>query len=154
MQLVNHVCRPHLRWLSTEQHQEKREVSCNLTRQAACTAPPTQGAAADLSQQAIDVSVIAESVLFYGHVVMDVEAFVTVSRRAGADGTNLTPYERTRLLDVLCHAQCFRQNSDTSECTFPVWLASSDAEDSRARTHWFAMKRNELGVFVIRLSDL
>lgn len=121
----------------------------------ACNAQPSQAAAADLSQQAIDVSFIAESVLFYGHVVMEAEAFgMTVSRRPGANGTNLTAYERTRLLDVLCHAQCFRQKSETSESTFAVWLVSSDARDSRARTHWFAMKRNESGVFVIRLSDL
>ncbi len=109
----------------------------------------------DVPAPAVDVSEVAQSALFYGHVVMEAEAFgMTVSRRPGANGTNLSPYERTRLLDVLCHAQCFRQKSKSSESTLPVWLVSSDARDARARTHWFAMKRDLAGTYVIRLSDL
>jgi hypothetical protein len=120
-------------------------------------APQTHVAeTADSPAQAVDVSHVAQSVLFYGHIVMEAEAFgMAVTRRPGADGTDLTPYERTRLLDVLCHAQCFRQKSEFSECTFAVWLVSSDARDSRARTHWFAMKRDDsTGIYLVRLSDL
>ena len=42
--------------------------------------------------KAIDVSTAAVAVLLFGKVLMDAEAFgVTVSRRPGAEGTNLTP---------------------------------------------------------------
>lgn len=106
--------------------------------------------------KAIDVSTAAVAVLLFGKVLMDAEAFgVTVSRRPGAEGTNLTSYERGRLLDVLCHAQAFQRTCSTQqEANFPVWIVSSDARDAQPRAQWLVMSMQEDGSYLIRLSDL
>ena len=104
----------------------------------------------------IDVSTVAQAVLLFGTVLMDAEAFgVTVSRRPGANGQNLTPYERSRLLDVLCHAQAIQRTCNAQqEASFPVWIVSSDARDSQPRSQWLVMSLQDNGSYFIRLSDM
>jgi hypothetical protein len=83
---------------------------------------------------AVDISQVAQAVLFYGNVAMDAEAFrVTVTRLSGADGSNLTSEERTRLLDVLCHAQSIQSQWRQSSKTFPVWIVASELRRVPAR---------------------
>ncbi len=104
----------------------------------------------------IDVSAAATAALLFGRVFMDAEAFgVAVSRRPGAEGSNLTPYERGRLLDVLCHAQAIQRTCNAQqEASFPVWIVSSDARDAKPRAQWLVMCLQEDGSYLIRLSDL
>lgn len=107
----------------------------------------------------VDVSTIAAQavLLFGGGVRMDAEAFgVTVSRRDGATQASLSPHERGRLLDVLCHAHAVHGQCNELQpaVTFPVWIVSSDARDSKPRATWLALTRDDRGGYVIGLSDL
>lgn len=118
--------------------------------------------------QEVDVSQVAAAAALYGTVLMDAEAFgVTVTRRPGATGPQLaarprtgdrmalSPHERGRLLDVLCHAQAVQGKcSITQETSFPVWIVSSDARDAQPRAVWLVMTRRPSGAFHIKLSDL
>ena len=118
-------------------------------------AAPKLHAAHGVEAQPIDVSNTAQAVLFCCPVLMDAEAFgVTVTRRDGARPDNLSADERTRLLDVLCHAQGFQTQAFEREHRFPIWIVSSDARDARHRTHWLVLARDPLGRFLITLSDV
>lgn len=115
---------------------------------------PVVHVAQGLQRPDLDVTSIAIAALMYGTVLVDAEAFgVTVSRREGADVSNLTYDERTRLLDVLCHAQCMQARGDDCS-TFAVWIISSDARDLHPRAHYLTLNRISSDRFVIRLSDV
>lgn len=121
----------------------------------ACNAQQLHVAQKTNGLPAVDISQVAQAVLFYGSVAMDAEAFgVTVTRRGGVDGSNLTSEERTRLLDVLCHAQSIQAQCRRSSKTFPVWIVSCDARDARPRAHWLSLAPVGPGQFIIRLSDV
>lgn len=129
------------------------------SRQAAVPAGPQGGDRGHHrgSQPSVDVSLLAQAVLLFGNVRMDAEAFgVTVSRRQGAATSALTPNERDRLLDVLCHAHAVRGQCKTLRhaVTFPVWVVSSDASDPKPRVTWLVLTRDERGGYVIGLSDV
>lgn len=112
-------------------------------------------AATQLGHWNIDVSQAAKSVMFAGELAMDCEAFgVTVTRRPGATESNLTPYERARLLDVLCHAQSIQRQAQDGEKEFPIWIVSSDARDARTRAIWLSISKTDRGSYLIRLSDI
>ena len=75
----------------------------NATDDEVRSAGPAHVGSTAAQHKSVDVSSVAVVAAFAGHVTMDAEAFgVTVSRRPGACDTNLTGYERGRLLDVLC----------------------------------------------------
>lgn len=104
----------------------------------------------------VDVSRHARRLCLGVRVAMDAEAFgVMVTRRPDAKASSLTPYEESRLLDVLVHMKgaMSRIEEGQGECEFSVWAISSDARDSRARAVWMTMVRNEDLSFGLRLSD-
>ncbi len=125
-------------------------------RQLACNGQLPHVEESDKPTHRVDVSAAAQDVLLYGAVSMDAEAFgVTVSRRLGAAPANLTPYERGRLLDVLCHAHAVhRRCTPEEEVTFPIWIVSSDARDAKPRAQWLVLSHLDAGGLLIRLSDL
>ncbi len=105
----------------------------------------------------VDVSQVAMAIVLSGSITMDPEAFgVAVSRRPGAEQGQLTGYERSRLLDVLCHAKAVMSHCQElgAEKEFVQWLVSSDARDSSARAHLLAVRREAAGGYHIRLSDV
>lgn len=102
----------------------------------------------------VDVTSAAMSVMYAQEVYMDAEAFgVAVTRRPGAASQQLTPYERSRLLDVLCHAQIFQAKCHEEDKVFQVWLVPSDAQDAKPRLMWFTI-RKDANAYLIALSDL
>jgi len=104
----------------------------------------------------VDVSRHARRLCLGIHLTMDSEAFgVLVTRRPDAKASSLTPYEESRLLDVLVHMKeaMSRIEEGQDECEFSVWAISSDARDSRARAVWMTMVRNEDRSYGLLLSD-
>ena len=103
--------------------------------------------------QNIDVTKTARDLLFPEAVMMDPEAFgVCVTRRQDANEGNLTPHERARLLDVLCHAQSVQRQARFAAKEFPIWVVSSDARDARPRALWLTLRWVAYG-YNIKLSD-
>ncbi len=102
----------------------------------------------------IDVSETAKAAMFFGEVEMEPEAFgVTVTRREIASEADLTPEERARLLDVLCHAKPHQAASNSpAGKSFPIWVVSSDSRDGKNRTQWLTMRHSPHMPFYIGLS--
>ena len=102
----------------------------------------------------VNVTHTAISMMYAHEVYMDAEAFgVAVTRRPGAASQQLTPYERSRLLDVLCHAQIYQAQCEGEDKVFQVWLVPSDAQDAKPRLMWFTI-RKDVDAYLISLSDL
>lgn len=126
----------------------------NATDDEVRSAGPAHVGSTAAQHKSVDVSSVAVVAAFAGHVTMDAEAFgVTVSRRPGACDTDLTGYERGRLLDVLCHAKAVQRQCQEHETEFPVWVVSSDARDARPRVLWMAIRKEPNGGYHIHLSD-
>lgn len=106
----------------------------------------------DEALKPVDVTQTANSLMFHGQVFMDAEAFgVAVTRRQDARKA-LSAVERTRLLDVLCHADIYRGACESEAKAFQVWLVPTDAQDGKVRLTWFQI-RKESGRYVIELND-
>lgn len=100
----------------------------------------------------VDVTHTANSLMFHGEVFMDAEAFgVAVTRRQEARKA-LNTVERTRLLDVLCHAEIYRGACQSEAKAFQVWLVPTDAQDGKVRLTWFQIRKDS-GSYVIELND-
>lgn len=110
-------------------------------------------ASTEQTAERVDVTATAISLHFALDVYMDAEAFgVAVTRRQGAANQQLTPDERARLLDVLCHAQIYQAKCHIEEKVFQVWLVPSDARDAKPRLMWLTIRRGTDAYF-ISLSD-
>lgn len=106
----------------------------------------------------IDVSASARAIALALTVKVDAEAFgVTVTRRPGANESNLTDCERVRLLGVLAEVKdllmkCDADAAGVQEKQFPFWIVSSDARDAKPRMLWLEIRAQANG-YAIGLTD-
>lgn len=102
--------------------------------------------------QKVDVTSVAGQLMIPGPVFMDAEAFgVAVSRRQDAR-ESLLAIERTRLLDVLCHARVLLSTGLEDAQAFQVWLVPTDAGDGKPRLVWFKLSKPG-DSYLIELND-
>ena len=103
------------------------------------------------SEAFVDVTDAASDVFFGRTVELDLDTFATaVTRRPAATVSDLSDYERTRLIDLVLHAAKARHMRDGA---FNVWMVPSESITPKARSVWFELKEVN-GRFQITLSDI